>query len=128
MVEPPNAPAFLDAEGQAEWCRLAPELTALGLLTVLDTPALALWCQSWSTWLKATKALNDSGEIIADRDKAHRKSPWLSVQRSAAETMNRIGAQFGLSPSTRAALGRQRGDSADCSLDTETNPFSQFAV
>ena len=47
--KPPEPPNFLSDEAKNEWWRVAPELHALSLLTVLDVMPLAAYCQAENT-------------------------------------------------------------------------------
>jgi P27 family predicted phage terminase small subunit len=49
-VEIPGCPKHLLPEAKKEWRRIGPELEALGLISKIDRPALALYCQEWA-WL-----------------------------------------------------------------------------
>lgn len=49
-VEIPNCPKHLLPEARKEWKRISPELEKLGLISKIDRPALALYCQAWA-WL-----------------------------------------------------------------------------
>jgi P27 family predicted phage terminase small subunit len=129
-VEPPS---FLCPEGRAKWKELCPKLAALGVLSDLDLPALAMWCGAWASYVKASRTLSAQGEVIVDRNGASRKSPWLAVQRAAIETMAGIGSQFGMTPSSRASLSlRSTGSKSVHSRQQESvsdeNPFAEFAA
>ena len=45
----PRRPSWLSPEAREEWRRLAPELTRLGLLTLLDRAALTIYCDACAT-------------------------------------------------------------------------------
>ena len=55
--KPPDPPAFLSEDAQNEWWQVAPELHALGLLTILDVAALAVYCQAYSHWVTAERMI-----------------------------------------------------------------------
>src|SRR6266849_5945658 len=47
-VEALICPSKMSREAVAEWRRIVPQLTAIGLLTKLDRAMLALYCESWA--------------------------------------------------------------------------------
>jgi phage terminase small subunit len=49
-AETPDCPVHLDDEAQAEWNRITPELSTLGLIARIGRAALAAYCQAWSRW------------------------------------------------------------------------------
>src|SRR5581483_7260694 len=60
----PPMPEWLSEEARAEWQRMAPELEALGLLSVLDRAALAAYCQAYAELVEATALLNREGRVL----------------------------------------------------------------
>jgi P27 family predicted phage terminase small subunit len=70
-VEIPGCPKHLLPEAKKEWRRIGPELEALGLISKIDRPALALYCQEWA-WLVWHENLlqRDVGQAAA-REAAH---------------------------------------------------------
>ena len=98
-----TCPRFLSKEAKAEWRRIAPELTRLGLLTPLDRAAFAAYCQSYAHWVKAETLLNKGilvkgakGQIVA--------SPLFWISTSASKMMLKFAVEFGLTPSSRSRL------------------------
>lgn len=99
-----TCPGFLSKEAKAEWRRIAPELTRLGLLTPLDRAAFAAYCQNYGRWVeveilllkKGILAKGTKGQIIA--------SPLLWISTSAMKMMLKFGVEFGLTPSSRSRL------------------------
>lgn len=71
----PDPPKWLNGEGVKLWDELASVLRECGRLTRLDTPALALMCQTWGHLVEAarmrdTLAFTDALEnfvMLADR-------------------------------------------------------------
>ena len=94
----PEPPSFLSPTAAQEWARVAPELTRLGLLSVLDMQPFAAYCESFATWRIATEAAAD---VMAPVDEAR---VLLRIAREAAKDMLRIAKAFGLTPNARASV------------------------
>ena len=58
-----RCPAWLMPEAKKEWKRLAPSLTAMGILTEHDTEAFAGYCQAYARWREAEEFLSQHGTI-----------------------------------------------------------------
>src|SRR4029079_10913387 len=109
---PPDPPEFLDEHAKNEWWRVAPELHALGLLTVLDLQPLAAYCQAYAHWVTAERALarmaaedpHFSGLMITGSTGSHMANPLVKIARGAAADMLRFAAEFGLTPVARSRL------------------------
>ena len=108
----PEPPAFLDEQAQNEWWRVAPELHALGLLTVVDTMPLAAYCDAFGRWITAermiaamaakdhvTKAL-----IIRGSAGSAMANPLVKIARCAAADMVSYASEFGMTPRARSYL------------------------
>lgn len=54
----PAVPAHLPPTAKAEWRRIGRQLADAGLLTALDTTALALYCEAYARWLEARAILD----------------------------------------------------------------------
>lgn len=100
----PGPPAFLDDVAAAEWDRVAPELHSLGLLSVVDESALAVYCRAVAThrkaedWLGANSltVVNATGSIVAD--------PHVAIARGAATIIKGFAAEFGFTPAARSRI------------------------
>lgn len=99
-----TCPSFLSKEAKAEWRRIAPELTRLGLLTPLDRAAFAAYCQSYAHWVKAETLLLDKGVLVKGAKGQIIASPLLWISTSAMKQMLKFGVEFGLTPSSRSRL------------------------
>lgn len=115
----PSAPEYLSPYARECWDRLVPELEHLGLLTVLDGPALEFACD---TYAAARYALDEMRAKKADGspDKRTKKLETVDVDRShsgntktspafrnymqASAQFRAWCVEFGLSPSARASL------------------------
>lgn len=93
-------PAWLSADGKAEWERIAPELRKAGLLTTADVAALAAYCESFAELQALTVQIN-----------AAKPSDRPALYQARSSTINRLGAlgrALGLSPRARNNLSGQK--------------------
>jgi P27 family predicted phage terminase small subunit len=118
----PEPPAFLSEDATNEWWRVAPELHALGLLTVLDYMPLAAYCEAYSRWATAERLLatmvgsdpETKGLTIRGSAGNPIQNPLLKIARNAAADMVRFAGEFGMTPVARShlsAAGRLSGPS-----------------
>jgi P27 family predicted phage terminase small subunit len=103
--ECPSPPEYLTGYAREAWLHLAPELHRLNLLTVLDVGPFSAYCCAYAHWQQAEEALQRSGELTIKTAKGHpRINPLVRIASQAMADMQRIGAQFGLSPNARLRL------------------------
>ncbi len=101
----PRCPQHLDAEARREWRRVSRELYDMGVLSLVDRPALAIYCQAWSRWVRAEKLMHKSGEVLkAKGSGALYQNPYLAVANKAMEQMARFLAEFGMTPVSRTRV------------------------
>ena len=109
----PDPPEWLRGAALEEWEYLVPRLARLGLLAEIDRPTLAVYCEAWASFVAATAAIRASGLALLDGRGSPRVSPFVSVQRQAANDLLRYGRALGLSPSWRAGLTGEAGTPRD---------------
>jgi P27 family predicted phage terminase small subunit len=110
--KPPEPPNFLSDEAKNEWWRVAPELHALSLLTVLDVMPLAAYCQACADWIAAEQAnavmaANDpetKGLTVTGSAGTRLINPLVKIARCAAADMVRFAGEFGMTPRARSYL------------------------
>jgi P27 family predicted phage terminase small subunit len=100
----PRCPAHLSPEAKAEWKRVSKMLHRLGLLTEMDTTALALYCQTYSRWVEAEKKLASFGLLIKTSGDLPQQSPYLSIANKTFNQMRAMLVEFGMTPSSRSRL------------------------
>lgn len=112
-VAAPPMPDVLSDDAVAEWERLIPDLTALGLISTLDQMALATYCQAYADWLRyqrliAQRNANSVDELGGDVQTFKTGAQQMHVLRQLAndaeKRANAAGAQFGFSPMARRNL------------------------
>jgi len=101
MADLPSPPGYLDAALRDRFNSLAPDLVAIGSLTILDVDALARYVVSENEYLRVSRLTMEaiSKGNAADADK------WASVQDRLLKQCMAAGAEFGLLPSARRARG-----------------------
>jgi P27 family predicted phage terminase small subunit len=112
----PEPPAFLSREAKAEWRRVVPGLQRLELLKPEDRGALAAYCESWATFVEATKTVHEEGLTIEAKQGllAH---PAVAIARNAGREMRTWAGKFGLTPVDESALTVEVDDGG------QDNPF-----
>lgn len=105
------APSILKGAALEEWNRIVGELIRMGVMTGLDTGALAGYCLAWGRLQLAQTVLDE----IAERDPAAAlmvrtsngtpiHNPFLSIAQKAAAEMLKFAAEFGMTPAARVRL------------------------
>jgi len=88
-----KTPKWLTGRAAKIWRELAPKLHAAGLLTDLDVRQLAMLCAHWARW----QALYEAGPEATDLT-------TVGLLRRESEIVQKLSAQFGLTPSARVGL------------------------
>lgn len=111
----PGAPEHLNAIARAEWERVTAELLKAGLVTRLDRPALAAYCDAWAEYVHAKLMMDrpaeeGGGYMVKTPNGYEVQSPWLAVANKAFEKMLKVGVEFAMTASARNRVhGRQPG-------------------
>ena len=125
-AEPPD---FLTAEALTECDRLAPELEAIGLLTVADPSVFSVYCQAWADYKKLTVQLNEMASWTWQSGKGYRQQvPEISMRRECWTRLKEAGSRLGLDPSSRSGLHvepRSERENKFARL-RRLNPFEEF--
>lgn len=98
-------PDWLSVEAKAEWARVAPELERLGLLTKVDSSALAAYCMAWARWRLAEEALADGhGLTFVTEGGYSAQRPEIGIANRALADIRAFCKEFGLTPSARGRM------------------------
>jgi P27 family predicted phage terminase small subunit len=101
-------PAGLSKHAEEEWNRVAPELAANGLLTVVDVPPLLIYCNAWSRYLECQELIDREGLMqnltLKNGEPYSQQHPAVGVAKTQIDIMNKFGAKFGLTPLERGRL------------------------
>ena len=105
----PPSPPWLDDEGKKAWKQIVPILERMRVITEADGFALAVLCEAWSRYRRATDMLNQYGDVYPVKNpdgslKMLRRSPYSAMQMELALNVRRMLAEFGLTPAARGRL------------------------
>lgn len=97
-------PDWLPDEAKAEWSRVAPELERLGLLTKVDSSALAAYCAAYARWRAAEEALKTGGLTFVTEGGYSAQRPEIGIANKAMADIRAFCKEFGLTPSARGKM------------------------
>ena len=100
----PRKPTVLQGNAATEWKKITKQLAALGLLTQIDTTALAAYCQVYARWCEAEKELRKTGMIIKAPSGYPVMSPYLSIINNCLTQIKGFMAEFGMTPASRSRV------------------------
>jgi len=118
----PKPPEHLSDAEKEKWKSVVRELHPLGLVTTIDKDALAMYCTIYVRWVKAERMVRDKGEIIKTAAGNIIQNPYLSIANRALDQLNKLGAEFGMTPSSRS---RVKADVIDPDHELEKMLFGQ---
>jgi P27 family predicted phage terminase small subunit len=114
----PKMPDHLPAEAKAEWKRRVPEMARQGVVTDHDAAVLCAYCEAWARYVKASKNVQQYGEVIVSpKTNTPYASPYLHIQTAAEKQMVAYAAELGLTPSARSRVTATGPDNNDPILE-----------
>lgn len=109
----PDCPEWLPDAAKAHWAALVPELDRMGVLTVMDSAALANACLAWANTQEAQRIIAIEGFTVTDDRGTVRKHPVVQVLRDSMAMYRTFAVEFGLTPSSRSRLAVPGGGEED---------------
>jgi len=103
-AKPPRAPAWLSDDAKKVWRRTVAQLKEMGIASEADTDILAAYCTAVVNLQRATEIVDRTGIMVKGRRDGVVKNPAVQIQRDAAQLVARLGAEFGLTPSSRSRV------------------------
>jgi P27 family predicted phage terminase small subunit len=101
----PAKPEWLGDISSTVWDERIDEcLETPGLLSPMDGPALALYCDAWQQFHDAKAIIDKQGMVAISEKGAEYQHPAVGIKNKAGETIARLGAKFGFTPSDRSGL------------------------
>jgi P27 family predicted phage terminase small subunit len=102
MAEPPDD---LPEDAKDLWRSVVPSLLEVGILDVVDLPAMEAMCTEWAYGKEASRIVAEKGVLSRGHAGQLREHPAVSTVRKSHEMFARFAAEYGLTPSARARLG-----------------------
>ena len=99
-----RAPLHLSKAARQEWRRMGERLLAVGLITVLDNPAFALYCEAWAKWREAEDRLAAEGMVYLAPSGAPHVSPYYQIAAQERQAAYRFLIEFGMTPASRSRV------------------------
>ena len=100
----PRAPKHLSPLARKEWNIMTKRLHRLGLLTEIDYPALAMYCQNYGRWVEAEEKIKVTGYVIKTKNGNIINSPMVSIANRSMELAHKFLTEFGMTPSSRTKV------------------------
>lgn len=105
----PEMPEWLLPVAKDKWREVVPLVVEMGVLALADGTLLAAYCQVYARWRDAEEKLDEQGTEIettfANGDsKGVMTSPQVGIAAKWLDKLNQLGAQFGLSPTSRSRI------------------------
>lgn len=95
---------MLSDAAKKHWKIIAKHLKNSGLLTVVDRPALAMYCEACARWVEANQHIQKNGMVIKSPGGFPVHSPYLSISYRAFDEMKKLMVEFGMTPSSRSKV------------------------
>lgn len=100
----PDPPKHLSKAAKKEWKSISEQLYRLNLLTEVDVNALAMYCESWASYLTAVAYVQENGSFFTTAQGYMQTHPMATEVKAQAALLLKLAAQFGLTPAARARL------------------------
>ena len=101
----PYVPRFLSDDGKKAWRELVKVLVDVGLYTVIDKFALAMFCQAYGRWMHAEQKVDELGEMLISKKSGQPyTNPWAYRADKHWEQARKMLSEFGLSPAERSRI------------------------
>ena len=108
----PSPPTYLNAYALEEWERLAQNLHAAGVLTVIDQTLFAAYCTAVAHWRQAEEDLermaqvdpSTHGAVLKTKHGNFVPNPLAGHVNTLRRDVQRLAAEFGLTPSARTQI------------------------
>ena len=106
-VKIPNPPIKLGATARRHWKYVVPLLEQMGVLSAIDSAALAAYCQTFEQWSDLEDVIKKDNKLAEDDETKLSLRDKLSVGRSLIQIRNQMRmmlAEFGMTPASRGRV------------------------
>ena len=106
-VKIPDPPIKLGTIARRHWKYIVPLLEELGVLSSIDSAALAAYCQTFEQWSDLEDIMKNDKKLAADDENKLSLRDKLSVGRSLMQIRNQMRlmlAEFGMTSASRGRV------------------------
>lgn len=105
----PHCPEWLSDDARKVWKRLVPLLRDMGVLTLADADAVAMYCSTYVEWRKAQDFVEKHGFVYPIRGekgevRCFQQFPQVSIARNLLLVLKSFMGEFGLTPAARSRI------------------------
>lgn len=118
-IAAPEPPHHLDKRAHARFTEMAEILARHGVMTELDTSALARYAVVWCRWVESEAEVKRRGPVVKTELGNAIQNPFLTIANKCLLQMAQIESEFGLTPSSRSRI--RAATPADAS-----DPFEEY--
>ena len=76
----------------------------MGIISEIDSAALASYCTAWATYVKACNKLKRQQEVMISDLGGMYQNPWVAIRNKAMEQIRQFSSEFGMTPSSRTRI------------------------
>ncbi|WP_125711759.1 phage terminase small subunit P27 family [Companilactobacillus kedongensis] len=109
-----NPPTWLTATGAKEFNRIVSMMEPTKLLTNGDVNTLALYCDTLADYRSYSRKIKQKGVMMKGR-----VNPFIREKRNAAQLLDKLANELGLTPGSRASLAINMDSGEDEDEDFE---------
>ena len=115
-----DPPPHLDKVAADHWRAVAALIDEAGLLSRLDAPALALYCELYADYRHARDQVVEGGAVITAINGYRQKNPWYDIAVQCQKDMKYYLDKFGLTPAARSKLAIEEAPEVESKWDDFT--------
>lgn len=101
----PEMPEYFGEDECRKWIELVEDLRRNGILSRDTREILIAYCTAYGGWMKARRAVEQSGLVLASRDEdgnpSFKRNPFCVELHKYRDEMNGLLTEFGLTPASR---------------------------
>ncbi len=105
LLKSPAPPETLPAASHGDWQIVTADLQGRGLLFSSSLGIVEAYCTALWTARECRKVIADQGLMVQAKGMQLKPNPANSMLKSALEAIARLGAELGLTPSSRMRRG-----------------------
>lgn len=104
-----SPPDYLEGVALSEWHSVIRVLETNGMLSSVDTTALAIYCETVQKWRETQDVLKIEPNVITMSNGAKKLHPYVRMQEGLFKQIVAFQKEFGLTPNSRKRMRVETG-------------------